>query len=367
MPFLTELLGGFDPLGFLASLVRFLIVLGGLVIVHELGHFLAAKWAGVRVREFAVGLGPTVLKKQLGETVYAVRILPLGGFVRMAGMEPTEAGEQDAEEADDERAFHRKPVWKRIVVFAAGPFMNLLFAVVVNAVVISTVVVTVGSVVPGSPAETAGMAAGDRLVMVDGERVVTLEQVVRKIQGSEGRPVEIVVQRGTATRRLVVQPEIDPEQGVPRVGIEMRISVGQVRRSLGESLLLGAQQTWDAVSGLVYTVYLYLTGQARPELAGPLGIYQMTGSFAQGGLVTLLSFVAMLSVSFGVLNLLPIPIMDGGGILLLVIEGLRGRPLSPEARGVAQLVGLSLLLFIMLYATVQDLGRLAADRLTLGM
>lgn len=353
------------------TILRFAVVLGVLIFIHELGHFLAAKWSGVRVREFALGFGPAVLKKRVGETVYAIRIIPLGGFVSMAGMEPTDPEDPEGGEVDDdEHAFHRRPVWHRLIIMGAGPAMNLAFAILVNALVISMLVVTVGPVVPGSPAERAGIVEGDRLVRLDGERVVTMEQVVRTIQQSEGEPVEVVVERDGAYRTLVVRPEVDPaegEQGVPKIGIEMMLSVGTARRPLLESLAVGAGQTWNAITGLVVTITQYVTGQQRPELAGPIGIFQMTDTFAQGGMITLLSFVAMLSVSLGVFNLLPIPVLDGGGILLLIIEAVRGRPLSPETRGLAQLVGLSLLILIMLYATFQDLGRIGSDELTLGM
>lgn len=355
---LTGWLTAFDLWGTAQNLLRFVVVLGLLITVHELGHFLVAKWSGVRVHEFAIGFGPALIKKRFGETLYAVRVLPLGGFVRMAGMEPTETlpGDHDPAE-DDARAFHRRPIPYRFAIIAAGPLMNLLLAVLLNAIVISMVVVAVGNVVPESPAAEAGLLPGDRFVSVAGRSVITLDDVLSGIQQSGGEPIRIVVERDGERHQLWVEPKFDPAQGVPMIGIEVMMSHGDDRRPLFESLAAGAGQTWSSIVTLVQTLYLTVTGQVPADLAGPLGIYQMTGTFARSGTIAFLSFVAALSISLGILNLLPIPVLDGGGLLLLIIEAVRGKPLSPEARGTAQLIGLSLLLLILLYATFQDLSR----------
>lgn len=355
---LSGWLAAVDLWGTVQNLLRFVVVLGVLISVHELGHFLVAKWSRVRVHEFAIGFGPALLKKRIGETLYAVRALPLGGFVRMAGMEPAENLPAEADPAeDDPRAFHRRPIPYRFAIIAAGPVMNLLLAVILNAVVISMVVVTVGNVIPGSPAAEAGLMPGDRFVSVAGRGVITLDHVLSGIQESEGEPVRIVVERDGERHVVLVQPEFDAEQGVPMIGIEVMMRHGDERRPLLESLRAGAEQTWESIVALVKTLYLTITGQVPADLAGPLGIYQMTGTFARGGTIAFLSFVSALSISLGILNLLPIPVLDGGGLLLLAIEAVRGKPLSPEARGTAQLIGLSLLLLLLLYATFQDLSR----------
>lgn len=351
------------------NIISFVVVLGVLVFIHELGHFAVAKWSGVRVHEFALGFGPAILKRRIGETLYAVRILPLGGFVKMAGMEPTETLQDDVDETEnDERAFHRRPISHRLAIIAAGPLMNLALAVVLHAIVISMLVVTVGMVSPNSPAEQAGLQAGDRFVSVAGRRVVTMDQVLQGIHESAGGPVRVVVDRNGENHSLLVHPVVeDGEQGVPRIGIEMMMGLGAERRPVGESLVVGAQQTWANIVTLIQTLGRFVTGQEKMEVAGPIGIYQMTGAFVEGGAITMLSFVAALSISLGVFNLLPVPILDGGGIMLLIIEAFRGRPLSPETRGMAQLVGLSLLLLLLMYATFQDLSRLGSDDLQTSM
>lgn len=356
---LTGWLSALDLWATIQNVLRFVVVLGLLITVHELGHFLVAKWSRVRVHEFAIGFGPALIKKRFGETLYAVRALPLGGFVRMAGMEPTETLAEDVDPSeDDARAFHRRPIPYRFAIIAAGPLMNLLLAVLLNAIIIGMVVVTVGNVTPGSPAAESGILPGDRFISVAGRRVVTLDHVLSGIQQSEGDAVRIVVERDGERHQLLVEPKLDAAQGVPMIGIEVMMSQGDARRPLWESLAAGAEQTWMSIVALVQTLYLTVTGQVPADLlAGPLGIYQMTGTFARSGTIAFLGFVAALSISLGILNLLPIPVLDGGGLLLLLIEAVRGKPLSPEARGTAQLIGLSLLLLILLYATFQDLSR----------
>lgn len=347
-------------LGISQNIVSFIVIFGVLVFIHELGHFLVAKWSGVRVHEFALGFGPTFLRKQVGETLYALRIIPLGGFVRLAGMEPTDpmSEEEIPETENDDRAFHRRPVGHRLAILAAGPIMNLLLAALIYSIVLSGLVVSVGNVVPGSPAEHYGLQAEDRLVSVGGRRVLTVQQVLEGIQESNGSPVTVVVDRQGKREVFNVQPEIDSATGIPVIGIELRMDTGTARRPLGESIVVGVQQTATSVKELVLTLGRMITGTVAPELAGPIGIFQMAGESAQGGSMTILLFMAVLSISLGVFNLLPIPVLDGGGILFVLIEGIRGRPLNPEFRGIAQLVGLSLLFLLLIYATMQDIRRL---------
>lgn len=364
---IVDWFAAFDLGAVVQNILLFIVVLGVLVFIHELGHFLVAKWSRVRVHEFALGFGPALFKRRVGETLYAIRIIPLGGFVKMAGMEPTESLAEDADPTeDDARAFHRRPISHRFAIMAAGPVMNLLLAVVLHAIVISMVAVTVGDVTPDSPAHQAGMLPGDRFISVAGQRVVTLEHVLAGIQKSEGAPVRIVVEREGAAQVLIVEPRRLEPQGDPAIGIEVMMSIGEERRPVWESLTLGLQQTWTNIVALVQMLYLIVSGQVPPDLAGPVGIYQMTGAFAQSGSVAFLSFMAALSISLGVFNLLPIPVLDGGGIMLLAIEAVRGKPLSPEARGMAQLVGLSLLLLILVYATFQDISRFGSDKAEVG-
>lgn len=347
--------------GLVQNVGWFVVVFSILVFIHELGHFLVAKWSGVRVHEFALGFGPALIKKRVGETLYAFRIIPLGGFVKMAGMEPTEEMREDPDDSgieDDERAFHRQPVLNRLAIIAAGPIMNLALAILIYAVVVSNLVVIVGNVVPDSPAEQAGLQAHDRLVSVGGQRVLSIEHVLIGIQEAKGAPVTFLVDRDGKRESIPVQPEVDITTGIPMVGIELTTGVGTVRRPVGESLTAGVEQTWLATTELVRTLGRMIAGQEKPQLAGPIGIFQLTGTFADLGIIPLLSFMAMLSVTLGVFNLLPIPILDGGAILFLLIEWIRGRPLNPEHKGLAQVVGLSLLLLLMLFATLQDVTRL---------
>lgn len=346
----------------LIALVRnvgsFIVVLGILVFFHEMGHFLVAKLSGVRVHEFALGFGPALFRKTYGETTYTVRGLPLGGFVKMAGMEPTEELRDDDDTGieDDERAFHRRPISHRIAIIAAGPIMNFLLAAVILAIILSPLVIVVANVLPDSPAQIAGFQEHDRIVSVAGRRVITGEEVILGIQQSEGETIPIVVERDGQRETITVQPEI--ETGDYVIGIEMSLSTSGQRRPLGESLIGGFQQMISMTGELIRTLGLIVTGQMEVELSGPIGIFQMTGQSAAQGPMSLLSLMAVLSITVAVFNLLPIPILDGGALLFVIVEGIRGRPLAPEHKGIAQLVGLSLLLILMIFATIQDIGRL---------
>lgn len=347
-------------LGAIRNIAAFVVVFGLLVFFHELGHFLAAKWSGVRVHEFALGFGPSLFSKRLGETMYSIRIFPLGGFVRLAGMEPSEepGGEDGAGTEDDERAFYRRPALHRIGILAAGPFMNFVLAAIVYTIILGGLVVTIDRVIPNSPAETAGLQAGDRLVSVGGLRVLTMQEVLDGVRQAQGGPVTIVVERNDKKETVVVQPEINPETGVPMIGIEFRMDVGSTRRPFGEAVVAGLLQTWNTTVEYVRSVGRMIVGAEERQVAGPIGIFQMTGQFAAGGITSLLTLVGLLSIALAVFNLLPIPILDGGGIMFVLVEAVRGRPLAPEHKGIAQLIGLSLLLLLLLFATFQDLGRL---------
>lgn len=345
----------------LQSIAAFIFVFGLLVVFHEFGHFIAAKLSRVRVDEFAVGFGPPVLRRRVGETVYALRLIPLGGFVRLAGMDALDREEPRSAEAEPGQGFdfRDRPVWARMAIYAAGPAMNILLAIVLFALIYSGLSVQITGVLPGSPAEEAGLQPGDRLVSIDGEPVVTSETVIRAVRAAGERPVELTVSRRGGRIDMAVTPRWDPDRGNLMLGVELMMGLGPPRQGAGISLAAGWRQTWGTVAELGRLIGRMIAGKEEPELAGPIGIFQITGSAAEGGLLVLLSITAALSVHLALFNLLPIPVLDGGALLFLAIEAVRGRPLSPEHRGLAQMIGLSLLLMLLVYATLQDLRRLA--------
>lgn len=356
---LASLVSGLGSL--LTWVVPFVVLVGIIVFVHELGHFLAAKRARVKVYEFAIGFGKALFQRKWGETVYSIRLIPLGGYVKMAGMD---AAVDPAEEVDEdsERSFSQKSIGQRMGIIAAGPVMNLLLAVLLFSVfhAFVSLPLTIGGLVEGGPAQRAGLQPGDVLITADGQEVLGAPQFIDLIQSRPGSLVELVVERDGVRRTVTVQPERD-ESG--RVMIGVMLQGGKETYPLGQALVMGARDTWGSAVGLLRWIGQVITGQTsahevRENLAGPIGIAILVGESAQRGVGYLVLVAAMINVVLGLLNLLPIPVLDGGWLMFLAIEALRGKPLNPEHQGLAQFIGLTLILLLTLFATYSDLHRL---------
>jgi regulator of sigma E protease len=402
------------------GIVTAIIILGVLVFVHELGHFLVAKYCGVGVLEFAIGFGPVLARWQGKETAYSLRAMPLGGFVRMAGDDPVmvygesvvgarkDAGGASAIEGvqedltpqqqklltDESRWFLKKGYWSRCAIVLAGPVANFLFAWVLafgsfsffGIPTLADGPVTIGSLHPGLPAEQAGMKVGDKVISVDGAPLTTFSGLVDLVSGSGGRELDIVVKRkrvaGDATApsggvdeyetlsfkvkpRADASPEIDALEGRPadksfRIGIERpyegmsytKIGVGQAA-SLAVAHVVGlSAQTLRILKRL-------LQGKLSPQKAigGPIAIISQTAESAKRGMIEIIAWMVFLNVSLGVMNLLPIPVLDGGHLTFFTLEKLRGKPLSMRAQAAFMNVGLIILLCLMVYAVGNDLRR----------
>lgn len=338
--------------------LAFIVVVGLVVLVHELGHFGAARLCGVRVYEFAFGFGPRLFARQVGQTLYAVRALPLGGMCRLAGMDDSELAEEQAD-PDDPASFVNRPFWQRMLIVAAGPLMNFVLAVAILTGLFSAYGVpmaTVVDVVDASPAEVAGFRAGDTIVSVNGRPVASVAGFVNTISASWGRRMDVEVQRDGQRETLYVVPDYDAQVRVGRIGVRLTESPvrAETRGTVGGAL----RYTWGVVDTTVTSLWAVLSGRTKPEVSGPLGIAGMSAQAAQQGLPSLMMFIALISTSLGLLNLMPVPILDGGWILLLALEAVRGRPLSPQIEEALKFVGLALLMLLMVYATVSDISRL---------
>ncbi|ADU51124.1 membrane-associated zinc metalloprotease [Thermaerobacter marianensis DSM 12885] len=333
-----------------------------LIVIHELGHFWAAKRSGVLVHEFALGFGPRLAYVRRGETEYSLRLLPLGGFVRMAGMQPDEEGLEDV---PPPRRFLGRPLGDRLKIIAAGPVMNVVLAVVLFTLVFAVIGVpvarpVVGEVVAGYPAAEAGLRPGDRIVAIDGQPVESWEQVVEGIQGAGQRPVEITVRRGEATLTVRVTPRPDPQRpGVGVVGI--RPQVETARTGVVEAVVRGAQATYQVAAGFVLALVHLITGQGGFDIIGPVGIGRQIGEAARVGLSQVVLLAAVLSANLALVNLLPIPALDGGRLLFLAVEAVRGRPVDPEQENLIHFVGFALLMLLAIVITYRDLLRLNAS------
>ncbi|EKP93648.1 putative membrane-associated Zn-dependent protease [Thermaerobacter subterraneus DSM 13965] len=333
-----------------------------LIVIHELGHFWAAKRSGVLVHEFALGFGPRLAFVRRGETEYSLRLLPLGGFVRMAGMQPDEEGLEDV---PPERRFLGRPLGDRVKIIAAGPLMNVALAIVLFALVFAVIGVpvarpVVGEVVPGYPAAEAGLQPGDRIVAIDGRPVESWDQVVAAIREAAGRPVQLTIQRQGRELAVQVTPRSDPRRpGTGVVGI--RPLVETVRTGVVEAVSRGAQATWQVAAGFVTALVHMLTGRGGFDVIGPVGIGQQIGEAAQVGLSQVVLLAAILSANLALVNLLPVPALDGGRLVFLVVEAVRGRPVDPEQENLIHFVGFALLMLLAIVITYRDLLRLNAS------
>jgi regulator of sigma E protease len=354
------------------TILAFAVVLGVLIFVHELGHYLAARWRGVHVERFSIGFGRAIAAwTDRRGCEWRIGWIPLGGYVKMHGME--HAGEAQPEPGSFRpgESFHEKSVGDRAIIVAAGPAFNFLLAALVFAAIFATLGKPVGStavqtVVEGSAAERAGLAPGDRILALDGERVERFEQLQRHIQPRAGQPVEVLVRRGEAEIKLLAIPTAR-EDGRGVLGI----TGGAVERERLDPVSALVQGTWHmvVVSGQTLAgVWQMVTGsRGADEIGGPLRIAQMSGEVADMGLLPLLTFIALLSINLALINLFPIPILDGGHLLFYAAEAIRGRPLTARAQEYALRGGFALLVTLMILATWNDLTQLGVVRWVAGL
>ena len=355
----------------MTTLFSFILVLGLLIFVHELGHFLFAKVFGVRVLKFSLGFGPKVIGKVVGETEYVLSAFPLGGFVKMFGENPDE---QDIAPEDKNRSFAHKPVWQRFMVVLAGPLFNLLFAIVVFFLVFTFVGIPtsvdttrIGKVNDKSPAAMAGVLKDDVIVSIDSKEMQGWMDVLEAVKNSQGKAIRLVVARGNQELPLELVPAIDSVKNVFGEEVEQRYMIGIMKSdelTYEKSSIIGAftgacRQTWMYIT-LTVMGFVKIIQQVVPasEIGGPILIAQIAGEQMKAGWMNLLYFMSLLSVNLGILNLLPIPVLDGGHLVFLSIEGLRRKPLNERAQIVAQQIGIGLLGSLMIFVFYNDIVRL---------
>ena len=351
----------------LTILLATVIVLGVLIFVHELGHFLVAKRSGVTVLRFSLGFGPKIFGITRGGTEYRLSLIPLGGYVKMLG----EDGEEELQPHERAGSFSEASVKNRLAIVFAGPFSNFIFAIIIYTLLftfsgIHELSTEIGSVNAGSPAEQAGLKAGDRVLSINGTSIRTWEELSLSIEKLGQKALNLDVQRGDSEIAVTVTPSISEVKNLfgenirrPLIGIVA--SDTTVIRSVNP-LAAGyyaLAHTYNLSKLFVLTV-VKLVERIVPlnTLGGPILIAQMAGKQAQKGFVELLNFMALISVNLAVLNLLPIPILDGGHIFFFLIEAIIGRPLSLKKVELAQKVGLLALLSLMVVVFYNDIMRL---------
>lgn len=423
------------------TLLYFLIALGILIFVHEFGHFLAARFFGVRVETFSIGFGPKLFKFKCCGTEFAVSLIPLGGYVKMAGEDP----DKPVKSPDE---FYAKSPWQRIVIALAGPLMNLLLAVVFFAVsysigryipsyqveaakvgfvlsenvplkpgdviveangkrvknwkelnevialnpnreitleverngkvetvkvktgidekngigtlpVVPAINPTIGKVIKNSPAEKAGLKPGDVILKINGKKITRWEQVVELIGKSNGKPVELLILRNGKKLKITVKPQLNKKLGRYTIGIVPKVNLVFVKYPLPEAIKKGIEE-FKSQTVLFFTfLYKLITGQASfKSLGGPILIAEVAGKAAEAGISNFIYFMGFISLQLGYFNLLPLPVLDGGLIVLFLIELLRRRPVSPQFRERFQQVGLALIGLLMAVVFYNDIMRL---------
>ena len=442
-----------------------LVLLGVLIFVHELGHFIFAKSLGIKVLKFSLGFGPRVIGRTFGETEYLISAFPLGGYVKMLGQSDNPQEEEEVPETEKHRAYNFQPVWKRFAVIVSGPMFNLFFAALVFVIIfLSGVPVScpdIGKVAEGSPAVKAGLMTGDRITEINGKRVQSWDEVDAEVDESGGRTLALGIKRDGELLRISVTPQKSPGKDLfgeskegwdigvsplvyPVVGAVMTgsraekaglrkgdriaaidgISLGtwqdmteiihgspekplrfSVQRNAGTrefviapekktfkvqggkdkeigligisplandfirqfglraAISRGFSKTWE-ISVLTLVSILKLIERIIPAdtIGGPILIFQMAGQQASQGAMSFFTFMAVISINLGVLNLLPIPVLDGGHLLFLAIEAVRRKPLSEKVILMAQKAGIAILVSLMVFALYNDLGRIFAGK-----
>ncbi len=347
-----------------------LLVLGPLIFVHELGHFAFAKLFGVRVLKFSLGFGPKMVGKVVGETEYVISVFPLGGFVKMFG---ENIDERDIEDDERERSFVHKPVWQRFFIVLAGPLFNLCFAVVLFFMVFATVGIPIptdttriGEVNKGSAAEQAGLMAGDVIISINDWEVKGWLDVIGRVKENGGQQLSMEVLRGADRISVEMSPKMDVVKDEFGKVVERRFMVGIIRdenlryKEIGplESFKEAFMQSWMYVDRTVVAFKKMLQREiSASELGGPILIAQLAEQQMRAGWLHLVYFIALLSVNLGILNLLPIPVLDGGHLVFLAIEGVWRKPLNERVQIIAQQVGMGMLATLMLIVFYNDIIR----------
>lgn len=337
-------------------------VLSILVMVHELGHFFAAKRLGVRVEKFSFGFGPKVVSVKRGDTEYLISAIPLGGYVKMAGDEPGE------NLTGSKFEFLSRSIWERFQIIFAGPLLNYVSAFLIFSVIFMfgspTLTTEVGSLLKDYPAEKSGLSVGDKIIKADGKDVKYWEEMTGIIHKHLDGPIKLTVEKNGKVSDMEIQPIIRDVKDIfgnhtkiALLGISPSQKIESVRYGFFESFSKGFKKTVDLTVITYKALWSIATGRlsVKESMTGPIGIFIITGKAAQMGLIYLFHLMAMLSASLAIFNLLPLPVLDGGHILFLIIEKLRGKPLSMKTQENIANVGVALLILLTVFIFYNDI------------
>lgn len=343
-------------------IVPFVFVLGIIIIVHEMGHYILAKLTGIRVERFSIGFPPRLFGKKIGDTDYCVSAVPFGGYVKMSGM-IDESMDADGIKGEPYE-FMSKPVWIRMLVILAGPFFNVFLTMLIFSAAVfiegipEPVGPVVGRVMEKMPAAELGLQPGDVITSIDGEPVDTWKDLVRLVSGNAENQISIQWQRKGEIMSSQITPRLDKLFGIGLIGVEPQTT--RVRPGVFRAFGSGLSSTWSMIKLLGKSFKLLFNGEVslREGLAGPVRIAQMAGDSAKSGFGSLVIFMAFLSLNLGIINLLPIPVLDGGHMVFLTIEAVMRKPISAKIKLVIQQVGMAVLLALMLLVIFNDFSHI---------
>lgn len=344
------------------GILWFVLILGAIVLVHEFGHFIFSKIFGVYVYEFSIGMGPKLLhfKKKNGETEYCIRLIPIGGFVSLAGEDA-----DDNKKIPEERKLYSKPVWQRFLIMVAGVMNNFIFAFLLLFVMAliygsTTTKPLVDSVTEGYPAELAGIQKGDTILAIDGQKISSFSEIQLYLQTSEGKEMEFTVKDINGDKRTVmitpnkVANENGEEGYVIGIALDTKINKGFI-----PSIKYAGSTTISLYKLMFTTIKQLFNGRASvKDLSGPIGIYTIVSTESKAGFQNILYLTAYLSINVGFINLLPFPAFDGGRVVFLIIEKIRRKRVPAKVEGIVNGIGFGLLMLLMIFVTFNDILRL---------
>ncbi len=331
----------------LVKIIAFIVIFGSVVLLHELGHFLVAKWNDIEVREFMIGFGPKLLKFQGKETEYSIRAIPLGGAVVMTGEEEFD---------DSPRSFTNKAIWRRLLVLGAGPFMNFVLSIVLFFILFTVNGIPTNKItelIPDMPAVEAGIQEGDVVKFIDDKEIVYWKDITETIGNSDGSALKIIVDRDGVEKEFNIIPKLDEESARYMIGMSSNV------KDAGDTIKASFIQTGDlAYRTLVFIPKMFVKPKLLDQVSGPVGIASIIGKSTEQGIWALVQLTALISISLGVFNLLPIVPLDGGKAFLLLIELIIRRPLNEKFEKYVSYAGLLFVFGLMIFATYKDILKL---------
>jgi regulator of sigma E protease len=345
---------------FISTILIFTVI----IFVHELGHYLVAKSTGIRVEEFSLGMGPQIIGRKKGETLYSLRALPLGGYCKMTGENVVESEDK----VIDSKRFDQKPIWVRASVLIAGSMMNFILGIIIFILIFTAIGIpyltdNIGNVMPGSVAEEAGIQPGDKIISIDGEKVNNWEEVTAIIHQSSGKELYLGIERGKDTFEVTVIPQYDVKNKIGLIGITSQEPQWQ-KMGLTAGITKGFTETYNIVvamfnffGDLLGKLIIHDETKEIGGVMGPLGIIDLIRKSVNLGIFPLAYLTALITINLGFINLLPIPALDGGRLFFIFIEAIRGKKVKPEKENLVHLVGFALLMLLMIIITWQDIAR----------